>query len=224
MTFDLSALKNNYGEKFESFKGLLLDYNSRYNLTAITDDNEIYIKHFLDSVIPCDFFPKNASVIEIGSGGGFPSLPLKIVRNDLKFTLVESTGKKCEFLRVAVDNLGLNCVEILNIRAEDGGRTQNLREKFDVAVARAVAKLNTLSEYCLPFVKVGGRFIAYKGESEDINESLNAIKTLGGEIENVEEYELPEGCGKRRAVIIKKVAPTPLKYPRGRGLERKKPL
>lgn len=224
MTFDLSALKNGYGEKFELFKSLLLDYNSRYNLTAITDDNEIYIKHFLDSVVPCDFFPENASVIEIGSGGGFPSLPLKIVRNDLKFTLVESTGKKCEFLRVAVDNLGLDCVEILNIRAEEGGRTQNLREKFDVAVARAVAKLNTLSEYCLPFVKVGGRFIAYKGESEEINESLNAIKTLGGEIESVEEYELPEGCGKRRAVIIKKIAPTPLKYPRGRGLERKKPL
>ncbi len=224
MIFDLEKLKSEYGDRLETFKSLLLEYNSKYNLTAITDENEIYVKHFLDSVIPCDFFKKNASVIEIGSGGGFPSVPLKIVRNDLSFTLVESTGKKCEFLSVVVDKLGLNCVKVLNIRAEDGGRTPELREKFDVAVARAVAKLNTLAEYCLPFVKVGGRFIAYKGESEDLNESLNALKILGGAIEKVEEYELPQGCGKRRAVIIKKVAPTPLKYPRGRGLERKKPL
>lgn len=224
MSFDFNGLLKVHGDAFSAFKDLLLEYNRKYNLTAITDEKEIYVKHFYDSVFAGDFFPLNASVIEIGSGGGFPSVPLKIVRNDLSFTLVECTGKKCEFLRTVVDKLGLNCVKIVNIRAEDGGRIPEMREKFDVATARAVAKLNTLSEYCLPFVKVGGKFIAYKGESENIEESENAIKILGGEIESVNDYELPSDFGKRRIIVIKKVAPTPLKYPRGRGLERKKPL
>ena len=185
----------------------------------------MYIKHFFDSIQPQKYFPKGAKVVEIGSGGGFPSVPLKIIRDDLSFTLIESTGKKCEYLRHVVDKLGFSGVQVLNIRAEDGGKDKNLREKFDVATARAVARLNTLCEYCLPFVKIGGRFIAYKGDADDeINESLNAIKTLGGEIEKIEKYDLPEGFGKRTVIVIKKVKSTPEKYPRGRGLERKKPL
>ena len=131
----------------------------------------------------------------------------------------------CAFLNTVVDNLSLNGVKVLNIRAEDGGRMQNLREKFDVCTARAVAALNTLCEYCLPFVKVGGRFIAYKGDcADEIEKSRGAIKILGGEIERIENYEFPCNGGKRTVVIIKKVGATPLKYPRGRGLERKKPL
>ena len=220
-----SYLNGEFKEKFGIFAKLLSEYNQKYNLTAIRDEKEVYIKHFLDSILPENYFTNGAKVVEIGSGGGFPSIPLKIVRNDLKFTLIESTGKKCDFLNTAVDKLGFENVEVLNIRAEDGGRSEKLREKFDFAVARAVARLNTLCEYCLPFVKVGGKFIAYKGcAEEEIEESKNAVKILGGELETVENYFLPEDGGKRTLVIIKKVKPTPEKYPRGRGLERKKPL
>ncbi len=214
-----------FSDKFDKFKEILENFNQKYNLTSISDEKEVYIKHFFDSIKPQNYFPKGAKVVEIGSGGGFPSVPLMIIRDDLSFTLIESTGKKCEYLKQVVDNLDLNCAEVLNIRAEDGGKDKALREKFDVATARAVARLNTLCEYCLPFVKVGGRFIAYKGDAEEeIKESLNAVKTLGGEVENIVNYALPEGFGKRTVIVIKKVKPTPEKYPRGRGLERKKPL
>lgn len=138
--------------------------------------------------------------------------------------MIESTGKKCEFLRGIVDKLNLNCEQVLNIRAEDGARDVKLREKFDVATARAVAKLNTLAEYCLPYVKVGGYFIAYKGEGEDISEAEKALKILGGRIEDIFCYDLPFESGKRRALIIKKVCATPSVYPRGNGKERKNPL
>ena len=218
-------LKDDFREKFSLFAKLLSEYNEKYNLTAICDENEVYIKHFLDSVLPESYFSCGASVVEIGSGGGFPSVPLKIIRDDLKFTLIESTGKKCDFLNVVVDKLGFEGVRVLNIRAEDGGRRKDLREKFDFAVARAVARLNTLCEYCMPFVKAGGRFVAYKGDAgEEIKEAENAVKVLGGEIEKVESYSLPDGGGKRTVIVIKKIKPTPAKYPRGRGLERKRPL
>lgn len=217
------ALEDNK-EKFEKFSGLLAEYNKKYNLTSICDEKEVFYKHFFDSIMAKDFIGYNANVVEIGSGGGFPSIPLKIVRGDLKFTLIESTGKKCEFLKTVVDKLGFNCVKVLNIRAEDGGCMPELREKFDFAVARAVAKLNTLCEYCLPYIRVGGKFIAYKGENESFEESLSAVKILGGEIEKIINYSLPENYGARNLVIIKKVRFTPLKYPRGNGKERKNPL
>ena len=217
--------REEYLKKFEKFREILTDYNKKCNLTAIVEEKEVYIKHFSDSIIPEELFPLNSNVIEIGSGGGFPSIPLKIVRPDLKFTLVESTGKKCTYLEETVKELGLEGVKVLNIRAEEGGRMQNLREKFDIAEARAVAALNTLCEYCMPFVKVGGLFIAYKGSDEkEIEQSKNAIEILGGAIEKVYSYSLPEDSGKRNAVVIKKIRKTPEKYPRGRGLERKKPL
>ncbi len=214
-----------FSEKFELFKEILKEYNKKCNLTAICDEKEVYIKHFFDSIKPQKYFSTGAKVVEIGSGGGFPSVPLKIVREDLNFTLIESTGKKCEYLKHVVDKLGFKDVQVLNIRAEDGGRDKKLRERFDAATARAVARLNTLCEYCLPYVRLGGRFIAYKGDAdEEIKESENAVKILGGEIETVEKYDLLEGFGKRTVIVIKKVKETPEKYPRGRGLERKKPL
>lgn len=222
--FDCKEIEENI-EKFEKFKNLLLEYNQKYNLTAICEEKDIYIKHFYDSIYPHNYFFKGANVVEIGSGGGFPSVPLKIVRDDLNFTLIESTGKKCDFLNTVVDNLALSGVKVLNIRAEDGGRMESLREKFDFAVARAVARLNVLCEYCMPFVKVGGKFIAYKGDCDkEIDESKNAVKILGGEIEKAESFTLPCDGGKRTVVVIKKTGNTPQKYPRGRGLERKKPL
>lgn len=217
-------IKEKYSAEFELFRTLLQEYNKMYNLTAICDNEGIFYKHFLDSIAGEEYFEKNSEVIEIGSGGGFPSLPLKIVRKDLKFTLIESTGKKCNFLQIAVDKLKLADVEIKNIRAEDGARDPSLREKFDICCARAVAALNTLCEYCLPYVKVGGKFIAYKGDcDEEIKAASNAIKVLGGKIEDIVRYEL-ENCGKRTLVIIKKVSATPKVYPRGNGKERKQPL
>lgn len=211
--------------RFEIFKNLLLEYNKKYNLTAILDEEGVKIKHFYDSVAPEGLIKEGARVIEIGSGAGFPSIPLKIIRDDLNFTLTESTGKKCDFLNVAVKELNLTGMEVKNCRAEELAHENSYREKYDVAVARAVARLNTLCEYCLPFLKVGGIFIAYKGNvEEEIKESENALKILGGAMKNCFEYSLPSDGAKRCAVVIKKVKSTPTKYPRGRGLERKKPL
>ena len=220
----LHSLLSENREKLNIFSNLLKEHNKMYNLTSISDDEGIYFKHFLDSVAGEEFFEKGAKVVEIGSGGGFPSMPLKIVRDDLNFTLVESTGKKCNFLKIAVDKLGLDGVKVQNMRAEDGAKKAEFREKFDICCARAVAALNTLSEYCLPYVRGGGKFIAYKGDCDgEIEEAVTAIKLLGGEIENIVRYEL-EKCGKRTIIVVKKVCATPKKYPRGNGKERKNPL
>lgn len=211
-------------ERFEKFKDLLLECNERFNLTSITDRDGIYCKHFYDSVAPEKYFKEGAKVIEVGSGGGFPSIPLKIYRGDLSFTLVESTGKKCSFLNSVIEKLGLDDMTVLNVRAEEAAKNPALREKFDVAEARAVASLNTLSEYCLPFVKPGGYFIAYKGlADEELKTAENAVKILGGEVEKTDKYTLPDGS-RRTVILIKKIKPTPQKFPRGQGLERKAPL
>lgn len=219
-----SLIKEEYAEKFDLFKDLLIENNKKFNLTAICDEEGIFLKHFLDSAVGEGFIKQGARVVEIGSGGGFPSIPLKILRDDLNFLLIESTSKKCNYLKDVVDKLNLSGVKVLNARAEDVGKDTTYREKFDVCEARAVARLNTLCEYCLPLVKKGGMFIAYKGDcDEELNEAENAVKILGGALEKVEKYELPNG-EKRSLIIIKKVAPTPLKYPRGQGKERKSPL
>ena len=221
----LDLIKNGCGEKFNKFSYLLTEHNKICNLTSVTDEKGVMYKHFYDSIVGEKLISNGATVVEIGSGGGFPSIPLKIVRDDLKFTLIESTAKKCVFLKSVVDSLSLNCVQVKNIRAEEGAHDKNLREKFDFAVARAVASLNTLCEYCLPFVKVGGKFIAYKGDArEEIKAAENAIKLLGGEIEKIVDYSLPEDFGKRELVVIRKIKHTPSVYPRGQGKERKQPL
>lgn len=210
---------------FGQFASMLTEYNKKCNLTSITDEKGITFKHFYDSIAAMDYISDSANVVEIGSGGGFPSIPLKIARRDLHFTLIESTAKKCTFLRSVVENLSLDCVKVINTRAEEGAHDKFLRENFDFAVARAVARLNILCEYCLPFVRIGGKFIAYKGECDDeLKEAKNAIKVLGGQLEEKIEYSLPEELGKRTLVIIKKIKPTPAIYPRGQGKERKKPL
>lgn len=212
-------------DQFDAFKALLLEYNQRYNLTTIIQDKDIFYKHFLDSSAGVDLFKQGASVAEIGSGAGFPSIVLKILRPDLKFTLFESVGKKCEFLKVAVEKLGLQDVRVYNVRAEDAAKDAALREQFDHVTARAVARMNTLCEYCLPFVKIGGSFIAYKsGEQEEIHEAVTAYKTLGGKLKAAYSYELPEGYGARTLAVVEKVKSTPNKYPRGQGKERKNPL
>ena len=211
--------------KFDAFYELLIEYNARFNLTAITEREEVFHKHFLDSAAGEGFFAPNARCAEVGSGAGFPSIPLKIIRGDLSLTLIESTEKKCEFLRTVVRELGLKDVEIVNARAEDLARDIRFRETFDVCFARAVARMNTLAEYCMPFVRVGGRFLAYKSDDEEeLASAQNALALFGGERGECVRYELPGGYGARTLMFCKKTRPTPPKYPRGRGLERRAPI
>lgn len=221
--YEKEIVKNK--EKLDAFRALLLEYNQKYNLTTILEEKDVYYKHFLDSAAGMDLFTQGAHVAEIGSGAGFPSMVLKLLREDLSFDLFESVGKKCEFLRAVVDNFALKNVHIYNLRAEDGAKDPKFREKYDFVTARAVARMNTLSEYCLPFVKKGGKFIAYKsGDTTEIEEAQNAYKTLGGKLINVIEYSLPEDYGDRVLAVVEKVKPTPPRYPRGQGKERKNPL
>ena len=211
-------------KKFEIFREMLKKYNNEFNLTAICDDEGINEKHFIDSLLGVEMFTKNSTVAEIGSGGGFPSLPLKIVREDLSFTLIEATGKKCRYLEKVITELGLKNMTVINGRAEEIGKDPAYRERFDHATARAVASLNILSEYCMPFVKTGGSFIAYKGNADaEIEEGRNAVKILGGEIGRIKSAELSDGSERKIIEIVKK-SKTPVLYPRGNGKERKKPL
>ena len=220
-----TLIKTEYKERFEIFRNLLLEYNSMYNLTTILEENDMFYKHFVDSVLGESLFKKNAKVAEIGSGAGFPSIPLKIIRPDLQFDLFESVGKKCEFLRAAVDKLSFQDVHIYNMRAEDGAKDARFREKYNHATARAVARMNTLCEYCLPFVKVGGSFIAYKSaETEELYEAKNACKVLGGKLKDIYTASLPFEYGNRTLAVVEKCGATPAKYPRGQGKERKNPL
>lgn len=212
-------------EKFAAFYALLSDYNKKVNLTRITDEADCRIKHFLDSLAGEKYFPQGADCAEVGSGGGFPSVPLLIARPDLHFTMFESVEKKCVFLRLAVRELGLNArVECL--RAEDAGKDARFREKFDVCCARAVARLNTLCEYCLPLVRTGGRFVAYKGASgeEEADECAHALSVLGAKECARERFSLPEGAGERVLFAAEKISRTPAAYPRGNGKERSRPL
>lgn len=212
-------------ERLDAFRRMLLEYNQKYNLTAILEEKDVYYKHFLDSAAGMDLFKQDARVAEIGSGAGFPSMVLKILRPDLTFDLFESVGKKCEFLRAVAEKFSFKNVRVFNVRAEDAAKDPAFREKYDCVTARAVARMNTLSEYCLPFVKVGGRFIAYKsGDKTEIEEAKKAYKILGGRLGQTFEYALPENYGERVLAVVEKVKSTPLKYPRGQGKERKNPL
>lgn len=212
-------------EAFAFFYALLLEYNKKFNLTAVTEEKDVYYKHFYDSLAGEFLFPQGAACAEIGSGAGFPSLPLCIARKDLRFTLFESVRKKCEFLQIAAERLVPGQVKVCCLRAEEGARDAAFREKFDVCCARAVARMNTLTEYCLPFLRLGGRMIAYKGrEEEEFSEAERAIEVLGGKTEQIYRYELPQGYGSRTLAVVKKIRHTPSLYPRGRGKERKDPI
>lgn len=212
-TFD----RNQY-ESFVKYKDLLKEWNTKINLTAITDDEDIITKHFIDSIKTFEFLPlKEAkSIIDVGTGAGFPGIPLKIVKSDLNLTLLDSLNKRINFLKEVGNVLELKNVDYIHSRAEDGGNNPDLREQYDIAVSRAVANLKLLSELCLPFVKIGGYFIALKGPSvdEEIHEAVYAIEVLGGKF--IEKNEiLVEGTDlKHNLVIIKKIRKTPKNYPR----------
>lgn len=212
-------------EKLTKYADLLVEWNEKINLTAITDPQGITEKHFLDSILPYTFIdiPQNATVIDVGTGAGFPGVPLKVFKSDIKLTLLDSLNKRINFLETLCNALEIDA-ECIHARAEDAG-AGDLREQFDIATARAVARLSVLCEYCLPLVKVGGRFIALKGSSglEELEDAENAIKILGGEIELSKEYTLPSG-DERTLIVIKKVSHTPKNYPRSKGKMNKAPL
>jgi len=210
---------------FELYLQELLDWNEKFNLTAITNPTEIRIKHFEDSLALLQAIQlTNEYIIDVGAGAGFPGIPLKINCPDIKLTLLEATGKKVEFLRHIVAKLNLPDVKIIKGRAEEIGQVQ--REIFDIAVSRAVAKLNILSEYCLPFIKVGGLFISYKEDQveNEVKEATKAIEALGGKLKEIKKVKLSNSELTRSLVIIEKIAPTPHKYPRRPGMAKKKPL
>ena len=206
---------------FEKYYETLITYNENVNLTAVTDKKEVYIKHFIDSLFGAKYI--NGDFLDIGSGGGFPAIPLKIYLPDLKVTLLEATDKKCVFLRKLVEDLKLNSVEVINGRAEELSKNAKYREKFACVTARAVAALPSLCEYCLPFVKTGGRFIAYKANAEnEITAADSAINILGGKIESAENFDLYGNS--RTLIVIKKERATEKKYPRSNAQIRKNPL
>lgn len=213
-------------ERFDEYAKMLVSYNEKVNLTALTSPDDIAEKHFIDSILPFLHFPlkEGASVIDVGTGAGFPSCPLKIIRDDISLTLVDSLNKRVNFLSMLSDALSLDA-ECIHARAEELGRNSDYRESFDVATARAVANLPILCEYCMPFVKVGGYFVALKGSrgAEEAKEAYTAIKTLGGKLQEVYEYSLPSGDS-RTLLVIKKISQTPPKYPRNKGMMTKKPL
>ena len=209
------------------YADLLTDWNSRMNLTAITDPEGIAEKHFYDSVYPFlseDILPQGARLIDVGTGAGFPSCPLKIFRGDIRLTLLDSLNKRINFLNTLSGELSLGA-ECIHGRAEELGRRPGYRESFDAATARAVENLSALCEYCLPFVKVGGCFVALKGSDgkAELKAAQNAVKTLGGEVALCRDYTLPGGDG-RCLIVIKKLRPTPEKYPRNKGQMTKRPL
>lgn len=210
-----------------AYADLLCEWNEKINLTAITDPEGIAEKHFFDSVFPFlseRLVPENASLIDVGTGAGFPSCPLKIFREDIRLTLLDSLNKRINFLTELSDKLGLGA-ECIHGRAEELGRDEVYRESFDAATARAVANLSALCEYCLPFVKVGGVFVALKGSDgeNELENAKSAIKTLGGKTELCKNYTLPSGDG-RCLIVIRKLSHTPEKYPRNKGQMTKKPL
>lgn len=209
--------------KMNIYAEFLVEYNHKVNLTAITEPRDILVKHFIDSVVLLRFLSiqNEASIIDVGTGAGFPSVPIKIFRPDLKITLLDSLDKRITFLKLLCDKLDIEA-EFVHGRAEDISKMTEYREKFDFSCARAVANLSTLSEYCLPFVNVGGSFISLKGPNEDISSAKGAIELLGGELADVTDYEI-DGEG-RRLVQVKKISQTPPKYPRNSAQIKKKPL
>ena len=220
-------MSDRQAEQFEIYHGMLAEANARMNLTRVPDDpREAVDRNYLDCIAPlAGEHPRAASAVDVGSGAGFPGIPLAIMLPGTRFTLMDALGKRVDFLRSVIDRLGLNAVA-LHLRAEDAARQEGLREGFDLAVARAVAPMNVLCEYLLPLVKVGGAMLALKGPGvdEELAQAESALHLLGGEIERVQPLVIPGRDWDHRAAWITKTAPTPEKYPRRAGTAEKRPL
>lgn len=222
--FDLTEEKINQLDKYYE---LLIEKNKVMNLTAITDFDEVIVKHFADSLSICTVLPEDVkTVCDLGTGAGFPGIPMAIAYPNLKFTLIDSLNKRIKFLQEVVDTLGLKNVELVHARAEEAGRNKIFRESFDLVVSRAVANISTLSEYCLPLVRLEGYFISFKSGdiTEEINQSGSAITKLGGKLKKPILFTLPETDISRSFLIINKIKSTPKAYPRKAGTPSKEPL
>lgn len=215
-------------EKFEILKGLLIEWNEKINLTAITESTEVDIKHFVDSAtcLATGYIKDGSEVIDVGTGAGFPGVPVRILNDSLKVTLLDSLNKRIKYLADVVDKLDLGNTKLVHSRAEDGGINKLYREKYDIALSRAVAAMNVLCEYCLPFVKVGGYFICQKGPSykEELENAAKAIEVLGGRVKEVKSYKLADSEITHYVIIIEKIKPTPSKYPRKAGKPAAEPI
>lgn len=215
-------------ERFIKYMRLVQEWNTKINLTAITEDDEFIQKHFIDCIkaFKCEELKKAKTLIDVGTGAGFPGLPIAIMKEDLKVTLLDSLNKRVTFLNLVVRELGLKNVVTIHSRAEDGARDKNLREVFDIATSRAVANMTVLSEFCMPYVKVNGHFLALKGPAieDELKDSKNAIGTLGGKLVEVKEVSVENTDLRHNLVLVKKVKETPSTYPRKAGMVTKKPL
>lgn len=228
----LGKLKIQYNdeqiEQFRSYYELLTEWNKKINLTAITGYEDVVRKHFIDSIMICSLLDlnKDIRIIDVGTGAGFPGIPIKILNPDCRIVLLDSLNKRVRFLETVVNELGLDNVECIHGRAEDVSREKKYRASFDLSVSRAVANLSTLCEYCIPFLKKGGMFVSYKSDKADdeINGSENAVRTLGSEITSVKEIALPETDIVRKFVMITNIKQVSNIYPRKAGIPAKDPL
>ena len=219
-------IDNSKAEQLIQYAELLKEWNEKINLTAICDDEGIAIKHFLDSATALCTGKVGKSIIDVGTGAGFPGLVLKILKPEADVTLMDSLNKRITFLNDVIEKTSIEKIETVHLRAEDGAKKTEYREKFDTAVSRAVARLPVLAEYCLPYVKVGGYFLALKGPvaDEELKEAKRAISILGGEVESVFDAKIPYSDLNHKIIIIKKVRHTPIKYPRKSALISKIPI
>ena len=213
-------------EKLYKYMKILLEWNEKINLTAITDEDEIIQKHFIDSFTISKYIAFGKTVVDVGTGAGFPGIPLKIIRDNIDITLLDSLNKRINFLQLVIEELELKNIKTIHSRVEEFGKNSKYRENFDIATSRAVANLSTLSEYMVPLVKVGGLCICMKGSNieEEIKNSKKAIDVLGGKINSIDEFCLPCSDIKRNIILIDKKSKTPSKFPRKPGMPAKEPI
>ena len=219
-------LNNQQLEYFYKYMNLLIEWNEKINLTTITEPKEIIIKHFIDSLTVLKYINGANTIVDVGTGAGFPGIPLAIANENINITLVDSLNKRINFLNEVTEELKLRNIETLHSRAEEFGKNKKYRESYDISISRAVARLNVLVEYLLPAIKLGGKCICMKGPDckEEIEEAKKAIEILGGTIETIEEFSLPGTDMQRTIIIINKIKNTPSKFPRKAGTPTKKPI
>lgn len=219
-------IDDNKIQKFYDYMNLLVEWNKKINLTAITEEKDIILKHFVDSLTVLKYIKEDKSIVDVGTGAGFPGIPLAIMNDSLKITLVDSLNKRINFLNEVCNKINLENIKAIHARAEEFGQDNNYRESYDVAISRAVANLTVLAEYLLPLVKVGGKIICMKGPDieEELKQAKSAIDILGGKFERCDNFCLPKSDISRNIIIINKIKETPKKYPRKAGTPAKTPL
>lgn len=212
-------------QQFYQYMNLLLEWNEKVNLTAITEPKEVILKHFIDSLTINKQIEKGKKLIDVGTGAGFPGIPISIIREDIEITLLDSLNKRITFLQEVIHKLGLKNIRAIHGRVEEFAKNKKERQKYDIATSRAIASFNVLLEYLLPLTTIGGKCICMKGSNiEEIEKAQNALNVLGGTIETIETLTLPESDIKRNNIIVKKIKETPLKYPRKPGMPSKEPI